>query len=500
MPRSITPLSRHSSYMLAFLLGIFVLASLNPALASTSPRSNRVSSSQPSSRDVRLENRTFSVMWYRVRSSGTWSEWRKLLSGASARYDKYTSMTIDISNTGGERHKYSLDGGSTYKYYRPSPNQPARFALAGSDSQQATWPSPVPPAAAEFSTYDSASEMFAPLERFIDLCERRGADYKLSLKDLAVQCYIAQEQAGSIPDDLRYLKGFTWFFGYLIDKKNDDVILLGVKDSTKPPIDLDCLSTAISSAHFDLTPFCSLESDPNPKYQKSVVGGVPWDTKWAEIMIDADYAMKKVGQGSLDPHIPGLQSHFDGVVEWARRTHASNTQFENRWWFNFQGNESRSRTTRSGDLAIIYRNPMVVSTETKMDGKYGTGVVDPVSLEFANNFTNNMNELGMHYPSIAELAAIYRLYDVFFHLKHVGHASAPALKYWVDLYKRIYTGPPKVVPTLTRHKDIKWRDSNGTWTVPFSAWGGVMMRLNLPENPSDTAGDNADVINRILDE
>src|SRR5206468_886661 len=99
--------------------------------------------------------------------------------------------------------------------------------------------------------------------------------------------------------------------GLLIDREKSDVLLLGLVDPSRPPIEFDCLVTAFRAAHAGQAPFCSLDRHPDPKFQKTVVGGVDWRSRWAEIMVLADYEMKKIAIGDLDPQVRGLQSWFD---------------------------------------------------------------------------------------------------------------------------------------------------------------------------------------------
>src|SRR5436190_22878694 len=105
-------------------------------------------------------------------------------------------------------------------------------------------------------------------ERFLDGCRRDKRPYKLSLRALAKDCYEAERATGKIPTALRRLRGFTWFFGFVLDRENDDVFLLGLHDPQRPPIELDCLVTAVQAAYSGQAPYCSLDPHPKPEFQK----------------------------------------------------------------------------------------------------------------------------------------------------------------------------------------------------------------------------------------
>src|SRR5262249_37572199 len=153
----------------------------------------------------------------------------------------------------------------------------------------------------------------------------------------------AEKEGGCLTAELRFLRGFTWFVGYLVNDVDDDVILLGLKDPSRPPLDIDCLVTAIKSAYSGSVPYCSLEDHPDPAYKKCVVEGVPWNTRWAETMIFADDDMGKTLSGALDPHIPGFKiwrRHFHEIVTklgWAvegvpSKVVGTRKSVENRFW------------------------------------------------------------------------------------------------------------------------------------------------------------------------
>jgi hypothetical protein len=334
-------------------------------------------------------------------------------------------------------------------------------------------------------------------ESFIARCRHDHIPYRLSLRQLAQECQDAERGGRGLPADLRYLKGFTWFFGYLIDRKGGDIYLLGYKDPERPPIDIDCLVTAIRAVYEGKTPSCSLEAHPDPKYQKSIVLGVPWQTRWAEIMIEADYDMKKVCGGYEDPRIPEIVSWFDlSLREMQRNPNAPDQG--NRWWFN-RPKKDVARTLlldKDGDFVILYRNPVVVMTEQKVDGKFGTGTIAKEAEQFSTTFTRNLPQLGKRFKSIGELLALYRLLDLVVHLKEVGDVYPPVKDYWLTGYRSPYAGPPKEVPTLSRQvSGIQATDGK---SYSFGIRGGVRMPLDLDRQSIRRDDSATDLKTRLL--
>eukprot|EP00913_Durusdinium_trenchii_P013373 g12554.t1 len=361
-------------------------------------------------------------------STSKFSEWRSVRPGSTIHYSKHPSLVIKVALGKYDLRDYTIERGKTYILKRSSAWGRPRFIT----TKYPDWSRMQPPSSAEFRrarSYVSTGNEFAPLERFIDRSERTGATYRLSLRKLAADCRKASKY-GRLPSELRYVRGFTWFFGYMIDQENADVILLGVKDPTRPPIDIDCLATAIKAAYTGRVPACSLDPHPNPKYQKSVVRGVPWNTRWAQVMIDADYDMKKVCQGHLNPRIAGLRSNFDMSTAELKRT-LKTGRTTNRFWFNFDSKRNRALVDSSGTLAVLYNNPVRVSSEKQVAGKYGTGTTDRIAERFAWQFSYYMDTIGKHYPSVAELQSMYRIYDLISHVRKLGRVVLPEMKYWM---------------------------------------------------------------------
>ncbi len=483
---------------------LIILLAISAATSSTANNLAQAAAPAAAPSDVLMENRTYSTLWFRVHWKGNAGEWWALLPGEKYRVTS-PQLVVELRLAEGYR-KFTLQAGQTYCLGRNGPLATPLFTSDPRDRAAGKWRRPQPPAAQEFRetvsrvSYGSASSAFAPLERFVDRSEEYGDEYRLSLLDFFQEAAAAQAN-GKLPEGIRFVKGFTWFFGYIVDREHGDVILLGVKDPARPPIDIDCLVTALKAVAEDKIPRCSLDEHPDPRFQKSVVGGVPWQSRWAEIMIDADYDMKKVCQGHLDPKVPGLMSWYDRELTDAywntryRGSGSSNTQ--DRWWFNFDSNIDRGLVSDERDLVVLHRNPVRLSTERKVNGQYGTGTIDYFGERFAQDFSNNMSLLGKHYPNVAQLEALYRLYDLAFHLNNVSRFQAPGARFWKSIYRGPYAGPPGGMPTLTRNSRID--DVTGGYVLTRSVKGGVSMKLEAMQPTTTSAAPATQLVRRLLD-
>ena len=73
--------------------------------------------------------------------------------------------------------------------------------------------------------------------------------------------------------------------------------------------------------------------------QEVRVSGVPVQTRFAQIMVEADYFMKRLANGSSKPRVPSFNSHTDFLFlelrkQWNRgRTPRMERHIMSRFWF-----------------------------------------------------------------------------------------------------------------------------------------------------------------------
>jgi hypothetical protein len=325
----------------------------------------------------------------------------------------------------------------------------------------------------------------ASLERLVRTAKDAGVPFKLSLTQLAADC---AAQKGALPDSLRQMRGFNWFFGFAIDRAAGDVYLLGYHDPEKPPIDLDCWVSALRAAWDGAEPFCSLDPDPDPRWQKAVVGGVARESRAASVLIGADYVMKSIAQGREDPKLPGLTSWADRLVASKSLVGNGGAQQLNRWWFTRPPKAVPHTLVVDDDVVVLTLNPVILRSELAADGAFGTGATAGEAEEFARDFTRNLTPLSKKYGSIARLLAVYRLVDLATHLKHFlneANLPLPGKEFWLTGYASPCAGPPQRLPTLTR----RWTVNEGNQTVEYQVAGGVMIPLKLePRTFSEVRG------------
>ena len=201
-------------------------------------------------------------------------------------------------------------------------------------------------------------------------------------------------QAGeTIPDELEKLNGLSWLAGYAIDPANNDIVLIGKNQASRPSYHAEDLIVNLQNV-FDsvAAPYCSL--DPIPKNiirlnqclsaktsdfetaikscreaiggQKVVVGGVPRNSRHAKIMIFADYDMKKLSQGLIKD--AGIQSCIDfSVQDSVRRNNNPDLGSSmSRFWFHIKESSMLNNYpnfVENNGFVFINECPVVVLTE-----------------------------------------------------------------------------------------------------------------------------------------
>jgi len=135
--------------------------------------------------------------------------------------------------------------------------------------------------------------------------------------------------------------------------------------------------------------------------------GVPRETRFANILVAADYRMKRIAM-ELDPSpIPHLATYF-GLLRKRASTSASTHP---RWWME-PAFESIRRSP-DGLAWAIGESRVKVQTENEYFDKQGqlkqTGKRDPVAERFAKTVTKRYDELSQADPLFAELRNIMDL-------------------------------------------------------------------------------------------
>ncbi len=133
------------------------------------------------------------------------------------------------------------------------------------------------------------------------------------------------------------------------------------------------------------------------------VTGIPDNTHFAQVLVEADYHMKLIAIGLEDPHVPGLKSHFAMIQP------GGNTL--ERWWFTPLYDAFRT----SGDgLAFEFTGQrcqlLTQGEQADAAGRRSDAAFTRQSTQvFAKQFTEKFPELVKQMPVFSELQNLFDL-------------------------------------------------------------------------------------------
>lgn len=292
---------------------------------------------------------------------------------------------------------------------------------------------------------------FCLLLAFIAAAAHAKPGRAVSLNALA-----AAMRSGQMTAQAESLCGITRVTGYVIDRKLRDIVLVGAVDPSLPALHLDDFVVAMRNAwliysktkgnvRYYSDPGCSIDPDPRVLGQLRdlqsvpvdfsseqslqaasdrwhVIGhqpqsvrvmGVPFDSRFAKTMVDADYYMKRLVNGSVKLDIEGFTSLSDLHADARRRHIRDGTNLNdhmtsmNRFWFS-----PGEITYEAQDSAVVLRTCQVkLLTEEEFlnsqGGISGKGRPDPLAGAFAQSFTEHYDEIAAQRPVYRQLQGLF---------------------------------------------------------------------------------------------
>lgn len=374
--------------------------------------------------------------------------------------------------------------------------------------------------------------LFAILSLLVINARAEGGDtvYRaVSLKILQERLKAAQGR-GSYPRELIQLSGLTRISGYIIDGDNQDVLLFGEIEEEFPTLNLDDFVVALRNTYLKYAelkgdtyyykaPYVSIEPDlqmtnslrdigreifegsstESVEYaverwqelcrspQSVVIKGIPFHSHFAEVLINADYDMKRLAVGCDDPPISGFTSLADMTLEKVRKDFAKkgtvsfDSSIGNRFWF-YPG---KILFVEDEGIIQIETVQIVLLTEESYLGRTGQiagqGKTSKTAEAFASRFTSMYNQLADEMSIYLEFE---NLFNVFALSKALKYKSSPKkatldMKYLLDKYTISRNSMNKRLPGKPNVKEFKHRAGNQKTRVWIPFCGGVNMDFRL---------------------
>lgn len=200
----------------------------------------------------------------------------------------------------------------------------------------------------------------------------------ISLAGLCARAKPYSSDWEKLPEELRYPGAIERVHGFVLDPRHEDVFLVG-SPARRPErrMDVDSIITAFQTVwHKGLTPLVSLDPLPGkpggPQYSR--VKNVPQSSIFARIMLDADYAMKRITFGELTLVEPGYAS----LAQWIEKDILAGIEpkdFGGRMWLYPVPIGSGNIHVSSSGRTVLFETRVMALTESgriTSDGFVGT--------------------------------------------------------------------------------------------------------------------------------
>ena len=285
-------------------------------------------------------------------------------------------------------------------------------------------------------TESSELSDFSSIHTLIDV------DHALSLKNLQKNLQDCQKSK-KCSEDVVQFGGLTQVQGYVLDPGNLDIIIIGKKNDNEPPLYTEDFVIALRNAWYKYSktegntryysyPAVSIDPDAsviqelqNTGHEKldrwrrlcnspqSVrVKGIPFNSHFADVMVQADYDMKRIVSGPDNQNITGLLSLTDksllqvhDEIRQGRQKFAISSM--NRFWFS----PGENRYQENDGIVLINQSPVRLLTEEQFLNHKGEIAGQDKSSTLAQEFSEDFTDL---YPRLAKRMPIYQeLEDLF---------------------------------------------------------------------------------------
>lgn len=293
-------------------------------------------------------------------------------------------------------------------------------------------------------------------------CNSGGAASKpvieqsISLNAVQRELQACQSQ-GNCQDDILKLYNVTQISGYVVDADAQDIILIGSSNEEAPALYVEDFVIALKNALrqyarregntlYYSNPGVSIDPDPNVLQKLNLIAskisrsntnedrdagidvwckecelsqnvrvmGIPFDSHFAKVMVEADYLMKRIADGTAQVDAfeslsdMSLRQAVDSVQQ--NSSNVTSTVSLNRFWFypgiNMYSEDARTMLIRRSDIILLDEAQHV----TQEGQVAASGRVDPLARQFACNFSKNYSTVAAspRYQIYAELEGLFR--------------------------------------------------------------------------------------------
>jgi hypothetical protein len=341
------------------------------------------------------------------------------------------------------------------------------------------------------------------------------------------------QQKNSCSEDVLKLACINRILGLVVDEKNHDLILFGQTDPDLPQLDLEDFVIALRNAQLKYAPLnanvyqysdpgCSIDPVAKVLQDLNVIGqkilsssqgnittqieswrnacqqpqqvrvmGVPFNTRFAQIMVKADYDMKTIADGTSAIDAPGFKGIPDMMITRTRNDLVQHRPVVlsqpglNRFWF-YPG---ENLYEEDEGIVLIKQCPVNLLTEQMHSNKAGqvsgTGSSAPLARVFAQNFTLLYSEVARQHTVYAQLENLFRFVALakIIKFKYPDHGSMFDLDYLLERYPVAENTVEPQLPGRSSVKEFEHREDFAQGYRSYHLWlpscGGVDMAIDV---------------------
>ena len=257
--------------------------------------------------------------------------------------------------------------------------------------------------------------------------------------------------------------------GASYDPKTGQVTLIGRKDLSLPPMNMDDLAVAIRSVYGGENPGVTMVPvDPTMQdiTQRVEYFGQTQNTHFGQVMFEADRYLKSLAAGTdtlthqpVNPGVPGFKSELDLALE----MNSGDTPWHRNW---FVPGEIVLKKSQDGNSMVF--DQATIQLESRFIKFMPDGSVEdvpgssPVTNQFTSFMDKNYDKFAAGKPELAELVQLAKIVGF---VRWLHDNNVPVDLSWVNDY------PVKNVDTPVTTPGIKAEKSNGSSSIV--SMGGV---------------------------
>jgi hypothetical protein len=231
--------------------------------------------------------------------------------------------------------------------------------------------------------------------------------------------------------------------------------------------------------------------------QKVRVEGMPRHTRLAKVLVDADYRMKMVAQGTVELPINSPFPAADKVrsAKWREDVLAGRPvggPHNNRYWFE----PGQFSYQYDADTVFLDSTQVVLRDEDqqlKPNVLVASGRTDPITRAFACMWTERMEDTYRAEPIWRDMHNIFRLFALARTMADRNAFAQAGLsdEMLLDRYQVPHVEVPATLPGLGGWEELEQRNAGSTGFRRYSNWvcGGVAVGFARPLEAKPDAGE-----------